>query len=406
MASSSIEDMGAGRWRVRWRERPDKEARWRQRQFTVHGTRSDAERYRADVIENLSRHGYHDPEEHAPKIAPPASLLDGLLGFIEAEERLGAKPSTIYTYGLRVGVLAEALYEVTGIPENEPLPVTVLSRSLFSSLIPVLERRGKTVPTRALGILFRAWGWMAGEPAAWPRVPPRPPTPRGFVPKRAVYGRTTAPSLEHADACLRHLRKRSVGLDTLVAAIMQRYTGLRKGQVLTIERDDLDLRRGLLTVMVGKSEQEQADMRTIPLSRHLLAEPLFRKLLGRAPASGRIFRVKNISETIKAAWRDATKAGEVPRHVWAPPNRKYTRPDHAFRAALQGHMEDEHVPKDVVDFLVGHSPGLRGRHYGRDLTDAARAAVDVLPPADWTGPTSSDNVIPLDQSRERAEGVS
>ena len=69
-------------------------------------------------------------------------------------------------------------------------------------------------------------------------------------------------------------------------------------------------------------------------------------------------------------------------------------------------MKDERVPKDTIDFLVGHAPGLRGRHYGRDLTEPTRAAVDALPPADWTGPTSPDNVIPLDRSRERAEGGS
>ena len=42
------------------------------------------------------------------------------------------------------------------------------------------------------------------------------------------------------------------------------------------------------------------------------------ELLARAPSSGRVFRVKKISETVKAAWRDATDAGDVPRHVCPP----------------------------------------------------------------------------------------
>ena len=109
---------------------------------------------------------------------------------------------------------------------------------------------------------------------------------------------------------------------------------------------------------------------------------------------------------MKTAWQAATEDEEVPLKVWAPPNRKNTRPDHAFRAALQGYMGDERVPKDTIDFLVGHGGGLRGRHYDRDHTEDARAAVDGLPPVDWTGPETPANVILIDRTRERAEGAS
>ncbi len=423
MASASIKDAGSGRWRIRWRERrrdadgsvASQGPRWRQGQHTVHGTRSDAERYRADVIDDLRLRGYHDPVEHAPKIAPPASLIDGLLAYLESSRRHGRRPSTIATHRYRVGILAEAIYAVTGLPTDEPLPVTVLERPLFDELIPVLEQRGATVPTRALGLLWRAWAWLAADPKSWPRVPVWPADPTDFVPERAPYEPTEAPSMGHADAALRHLRKRRARLDTVVVAIVQRYTGLRVGQVLGIERADLDLAAGTLVVRIGKSRREQAAMRTIPLSRHLLAEPLFKELLGRAPETGRIFRVRRIWRTIRVAWEAATEAGEVPVHVWMPPQRANARPDHAFRAALQGHLAGEKVPRDVIDHLVGHRGDMRSIHYGRDLAAAARAAVDGLPPVTWTWPPraeeeeeeeKSENVIPLDSAREQAAGGS
>ena len=316
MANASIEDAGAGRWRVRWRQRwqgddEGRRGRWRQKQHTVHGTEPDAERYRADVIDDLRRQGYHDPQDHA----------------------------------------------------------------------------------------------------AWPRVPPRPATPVGFVPKRKTYGRTDAPKMHHVDACLRHLRDRGASREVLVAVICQRFTGLRVGQVLGMERADLDLAAGSLTVRYGKSRSEKEEMRTVPLSRHLLAEPLFREQLDAAPPTGRIFKVKvrAVWGAVKKAWQAATEANEVPLKVWAPPNRKNARPDHAFRAAFQGYMGDERVPRDTIDFLVGHGGGLRGRHYDRDHSEDARDAADELPPVNWTRPKKQakpDNVIPIDRSRERAEGAS
>ena len=404
MPSASIDDMGAGRWRIRWRQRTSRKAPWRQKQHTIYGTESDAERYRADVIDDLRRQGFHDPAEHAPKIAPPASLLDGLMAYVDAMAAHGRKSGTIVRSRLRVGVLAEAMYEVLDLPADEPVPVTVLDRNLFIELVPVLARRGTTVPTHALSLLWRAWGWLMGDPAAWPRVPVRPPLPEGFVPAQAAYGRTVAPTLAHADAALRHLRARSVGRGTVVAVVMQRFTGLRVGQVLAIEREDLDLSEGLLTVRVGKSGREQADMRTIPLSRKLLSESLFCELLDAAPATGRIFRVKRITATVKRAWQAATDAGEAPRHVWAPKNRRNARPDHAFRAALQAWLWKERTPRDVADWLVGHSGGMQATHYGRDLLDDARKAVDGLPPVDWRGGELPADVTDLDSVRAASGG--
>lgn len=82
-------------------------------------------------------------------------------------------------------------------------------------------------------------------------------------------------------------------------------------------------------------------------------------------------------------------------------------PDHAFRAAFQGHMEGERVPREVIDHLVGHAGDLRAIHYGRDLLDDARAAVDALKPIDWIGPMApADNIFPMDRASEQTGSAS
>lgn len=84
--------------------------------------------------------------------------------------------------------------------------------------------------------------------------------------------------------------------------------------------------------------------------------------------------------------------------MWKPRGRKYSRPDHAFRAGYQAFLTDSRVDTDVVDFLVGHAGnGIRETHYGRDFDELARDAVDSIPRIDWTGPDG----VPAAASRLR-----
>ena len=390
---ASIEHIPPDRYRIRWSQLED--GKRCQRQTTVRGTRADAEEYRALVIRDRQTKGYHDPDEHRAKYAPAANLLEGMHAWLEATEADGLSPSTARLYRGIIGTLAEAIHEATDTPDSEPLPVTVLGRPLFDQLKPILGRRGATVPRRALLQLWNAWGWLADDSASWSQIPRRPSTKRGFIPPGRSYGPTIAPTLAECDAMLRHLRGMRLWSDALGLAVIMRYTGLRVGQVQTIRREDIDLTAGTLMVRGGRSAQERASMRRVPLSRHLLAEPVFSALLAGKSAAERIVRVEN-TRSIRAGWKAATVAGEVPRHTWDPENRSYARPDHAFRAALQAHLTSERVASDVVSHLVGHAHGLRGTHYGRNLLPDARAAVDDLPPVDWTGPQPLEGVVPFE----------
>ena len=381
MAAVSIEDKGGGKWRLRWREKRVDGSLW-SREVTVTGSKEDAETRRLAIINDVRTTGHHDPDAHRAKYAPPANLIDGMLAAIHSWVGDGLSASSAGTYRDAVRFCAEAIHEVTGIPTTQPLPVALLSRPLFDALKPVLARRGETAPRAYLRVMWSCWGWIAHDPVAWPHTPPRPPSPRGYLPPPKVYGRTTAPRPEDADACLRHLAARSRG-GTLLCAIVMRYTGLRLRQVTGILREDVNLEAGTLLVRNGKTKQERADMRVVPLSLHLLAEPRFRAAVEAAGAGVRVVPATSPASVIRDSWQDATTHDGVPKALWAPPNRTNARPDHAFRASLQAHMTEQRVAQDVIDFLVGHAGGLRAVHYGRDLLKDARAAVDGLPPIDW-----------------------
>ena len=128
MASASIEDTGGGRWRIRWREKRP-EGSWAQPEVTVHGSAEDAEAYRLVVIRDLRERGHHDPAVQRARDAPPATVLDGMIAYIAAAEADGLRASSAATYRATVPLLAEAIHEVTRIPETAPLPVTLLNRT-------------------------------------------------------------------------------------------------------------------------------------------------------------------------------------------------------------------------------------------------------------------------------------
>jgi hypothetical protein len=402
---ASIEQTGPDTYRVRWSQVED--GRRRPRQTTVRGTRTEAEAYRAVVVHDLRTKGFHDPSEHRPGYHDPANLADGLLAWLKAAEQDGTAlpgedpekgglaPSTVRGYRGQLLLLLAAIHQAEGIPTSEPL---------LNKLKPILARRGATVPNQSLALLWEAWTWLADDPKSWSQVPVQPRVKRGFVPPGRTYGVTVAPTLAHADAALRHLAVRRVRRDSVAVAVVMRYTGLRISQVVAIHREDLDLASGSLLVRKGKTRAENADRRIVPLSRHLLAEPLFRAAVERAKPGGPVFRTQG-SQVIDEAWEAATAAGEVPLYTWAPPNRTNRRVNHAFRAVLIAYLRDRHVASDVIGLLVGHVRGNRDRqdpgekveatHYGRTLDDEAREVVDTLDPVDWIGPQPLPGVVPF-----------
>ncbi|MCA9571570.1 MAG: hypothetical protein KC656_27215, partial [Myxococcales bacterium] len=383
---------GESRYKLRWRERTP-EGGWRSRSETLEGSRLERDRRVVEIREALASRGTADPPS---AIRAPANLLEGMLEMTrqrEVDGRYSAKTAQTYTsYARRI---AGHLHAIARIPHDGVLPATLLSRETFAH---IKERDaqlgiGQSVRYASVRLLLDTWEWMADDPARWAHVPPPPlgRTRRDYLTRTARYGRTVAPRLEHVDACILSLPPRT-SQSTRIAAVIMRFTGLRASQVFGIHAEDLDVGAATLRVREGKGVLERADQRVVPLAPSLLMEPMVRGWLAcfesgplfpsrpHTSRKGRGARRKLPTETFKHAW----EASGAPEHVWRPPGRRNSRPEHAFRAAFQAFLKDERVAGDVIDFLVGHHPhgpeALRDRHYGRDLFEHARAAVGLLPP--------------------------
>lgn len=398
---------GGTRWRIRWRERQHDDT-WQARSWTIEGNELERDRSVLRVRDGLAAEGRFDVAAALAADRPPANLLDGLEVFIASRQAAGkftAKTAATYrSYKIRV---VDGLHAVTRTPETKPLPVTVLTRANFEALM-ARDRAMESSSMMAyatLRLLVDGWLWLADDPEAWPQVPPPPHSTKDYLPRTPRYTRTSAPTMAHVDACLRHLPPRTTQ-PTKMLGIWLRYTGLRADTILQIERGDVDLEGRTLWIRADKEEEQ----RHVPLADELVREVgAFVQLVD----EGQIFRKRRHTTTVKGpkkkasatyalAWRSATDAGEVPEHVWSPPNRRYDRPEHSLRAAFQACLTDAGVRADVIDFLVGHAgETVRDRHYGRELLELGRAAVNRIPAIVWRAPEAS-NVVEIDRGRRRA----
>lgn len=409
---ASVRVAGPGKWIVRWRNQGDKNPTDR----VFRGTSAGLKVRLAEIDRAIGEAGSYSWEAEERKVAPASNLLAGLEAFIGAKRARGkitAKTEATYTsYKLRV---MGHIHAITRTPETSTLPVTVLSRDLFDRIAARDVDAGASamMSYAAPLLLMKAWQWMAGDPLTWNHVPP---APQGealdeYLPRTPSYKRTKAPTMAHLDACIRHMPPKATQ-STRIAAIVMRYTGLRAAEVFGLRYEDFDAAGKLLHVRGTKTD---AADRVLPLADALLAEPGVRgwfSLSTTGPAfpkrrhttrkaadvSGR----KVASQTFRLAWEAATAADEAPTHVWKPEGRRYSRPEHAFRAALQAHLRDQDVREDVIDYLVGHEGNLRDVHYGRDLDEKCRAALATIPPVDWHGPAAlPGNVHALATARGR-----
>jgi len=404
MASLSVKALGGGRYKIRWRELvpgpdglPTRGSDGRQvrraRSLTVRGKEARDEAMNRIQRALLDEGEYHLP---TPDAAPAiANLEHAALDWL-AWKRTRCKPRSVVTYTNHMKRFFEMLREVQGLDAEQVVLADQISRNAVIECIRRWQAQDFS-ESWVYGVsrsVIDLWRWASDDPASYPGVPTPPREAKTILPLGPVYVAPPAPTLEELDACLRHLpadaeQSRRVG-------VLMRFTGLRIEQSLALRRRDIDLEAGTLTVTQGKSRQEQAEQRTIPLSPHLLSE-LRWWLQDREPdgylfpawgnsASGR--RGAKKDDAMRKAWAAATSAEEVRKEVWAPKNRRIARPQHAFRAGFQAFMRAERVDEEVIDALVGHhGRSLRGRHYaGSDtLWDRMVEAVEKLPPIDWEG---------------------
>lgn len=286
----SYKRIGHGQYKIRWRERqPD--GSWKSRSRTIEASVLERDRILVEIREALAEHATVDPRvTHAT--LPPANLLEGMQEMIRqrtVDGRYTGKTSRTYTsYTLRI---VEHIHTICRIPEDVPIPVTVLSRDLFSNIKERDQklRIGQTVRYASVRLLLDAWEWMADDPRRWPHVPTPPVgrTRRDYLTRTPRYGRTVAPKLHHVDACLRALPPKATQ-STRVAGAVMRSTGLRASQVFAIEVEDVDLSERTLRVREGKGVLERVEQRIVPLPSSLVEDDVFEGWV-RAHESGPLF---------------------------------------------------------------------------------------------------------------------
>ena len=226
----------------------------------------------------------------------------------------------------------------------------------------------------------RAWEWAYDDDDLGEFVP-RPK--RIELPTLAAKP-TIAPTWREMDACVMACRG---WLQRVL--IVERYTGLRVQQVMGLQWSDFDLDLAILVVRgeLGKTKSEKAG-RVIPISRHLVDE-----LAGWGRREGWLIESgRNGAQSRVVRQRDVRRAWE---RTEARPEIYVGRPDHAFRKGLVTGLRRLGADPDAVEYLVGHSLGLRGVYTDPDALPL-REAVDLIPAIE-----SADGVVDLDEIRSR-----
>jgi integrase len=400
---------------VRWR---DADGAQRERTFAT-----EAEARRAHAAALTARdagEAWVTPTAVRVTVREPATVAGILAGWLAARRASGrVTESTMASLGVRAGRVLRALRGMLGLSEADPIPVSALSRKLAIDMVAYLptmprapikgtaqgqgrERWGderKAAPSKAtkpisqdvviqtVTTLLDAWVWALDDMTTYPGVPMAPRDRETILPLPTTRTAAPAPTLAEVDAVLRRMSGRALTL-----AIIQRWTGLRIEQAMSIEVRDLDLDARTLAVRSGKTKREKLG-RVVPiavgLAEYLRAHIAAEGLAAEDRVGQRTGRHPDTAYT--AAWEAATVAGEVRRETWAPPGRA-PRPTHAFRAAFLGALDAAGTPSKVMAHLVGHATtddraeALRAGHYVAADVERARPAVDALQPIDWVGP--------------------
>lgn len=410
MASISVDDLGAGRFKVRWRELlpdangrphvgPDGRLVRRARSLVVVGKPA-----RDELVASIRRALLEEGEYQlaTASVAPVEVNLERAALAWLAFKRTRCTASSVRRYGQYMARFFAAARELRAIPATKAIMASVLTRDLLIGVVGRWQAEGlsEAFAYGASRAALEMWRWVSDDPATYPGVPTPPRVANAVLPPSPVYFAPPAPTLAECDACLRHLSLDAVQSRRI--GTLLRYTGLRVFQVVALRRKDFDLVNATLTVTTGKSRIEKATMRTVPIARGLVGEIApWTSVLGANellfPAwgvAGSERKASMRSDAFTNAWEEATRWGEAREVAWKPANRKIARPEHAFRAGFQAALRVAGAAEAAIDELVGHhGKTVRARHYvGSDsLWEPMRAAVDAMPPIDWLGPKELPN---------------
>lgn len=350
--SARIEKRGEA-WTVRWHFR----GRYGRRKCPDRNTAKKLVR----EIEACHAEGRHwVPFDKSHPVDP--CLTEAIRDRIESGRRT-RRPNTLENW--KVAFVLFVDYLRTKKPRGK-LDFDMLSERNLLGFFDWLEARGNSASTVNLRLTqIRAfWKWSA-ESSEWMDYSPRyvhvelpvPEPPRrkqaptwaeadmmlGIL--ETKRGRTTANNLPspRAEACYR-------------AAVIMRYTGLRKSQAIGVRWEDFDMISGRLFVRpsLGKSRNERRG-RTIPVCDHLIEAMAGWGVRSGYVTTGTDEQLNRVTfdYAIKAAW----KASQVDPSKWKQ------QTAHALRRSFTSELVSRGADRFAVELLLGRSTGVGGDVY-------------------------------------------
>lgn len=341
-------------WVVRWRD-GGRGARAHQ---LTRSTERAAHALAEEVERAIERWGRYEPA----RSTRPTALRVILDGFIADSARRHA-PGTTRNYAQHLLLFREWAGDVDADALSHRLLSDYQLHLVAAETGRHMHGRGANTVQKHFAAIEQAWTW------AWQRQARGEyqgvPQPDSLGLRRAPAPHKLAPSWVQMDACIG-----AAGGWQRDLYVVLRCTGLRVQQALGLRWDDLRLDLGILHLRpeLGKSAQEKRG-RWVPLAPVLVTE-----LAGWGRREG--WLVECGRERREARARDAqrawTRAG-VDSAVWDG------CAHHAFRAGFSSGLKRAGADTEAVEYLVGHSRGIREHYVGPDSLPLV-AAVALVPP--------------------------
>lgn len=297
--------------------------------------------------------------------------LESVVKSYLTDRALTRRPQTVTAMGYLLGYAVDWIAAHTKTPEPT---VSVLSRSLVSAYYASMPELSEGTRQNRARQLLDLWRWAddceeyEGHVARF-----RPIEFRPIEREPAI-----APTWAECDAVIAAIGdKFGPGgmLDgservSYRAAVVMRYTGLRIGQALGLTWDDVDLEDRTIRVRgeLGKSRQERGG-RTIPI-----CEPMALELAGWGKREGLLVGspwVGNVRKLLVLAVNRCVSAKTVRAAAFTG------QTCHAFRKAFVTELRRAGVANDAVEYLVGHSAGVRAYYLDSDALGLKEAVTHV-----------------------------
>jgi len=352
-------------WTIRWTEAGPGggDRRWRRHRVR---TRRQAEKLRIEIEDAVRLEGAWVPAAARPQATSIRDIVDA---FLEHSGRSNASSTT-----LRKSQMLRILVRHFG----QDARIDQLSYEALGAFHAWLKDpetgrhvhgRGPETCRKIVGEVELMWRWAAQRQARgqFRGVP----TPDSLDLQRAAAPEAQAPTWAEMDACIHAARGWQKRLYTVL-----RCTGLRVGQAMQLQWDDLDLEMGILRFRseLGKTKHERRGRRQ-PIAPVLLAE-----LRTWEPRSEWLIDCPRLERVARA--RDAARAW----HRAGIAEEKWAQPHHSFRKGWATGLQLAGVDKEAIEYMQGHRVGhLTGLASSRDRYLDPRAlplveAVNQVPP--------------------------